>query len=347
MVGTTALFIERYGRAINEFVYDFNTDSYKTSDMSILSKHVTDDFSITDWTYQQTPDSIIWSIRADGVLLGTTYQRQHEVIGWHVHSTDGLFEAITSIPGISREDEVWVAVRREIDGVTKHYIEKLADQFKSDLPADAEFLDSFHHFNFFGQVTHNGVDVVNTVDLVTSNVTYLEPLALLGRDPALPVGEQDTSLDHLEGKLVHILADGTVHEPLVITNGSITLSRPFGSIVVGLPFVSEVWPTLGDVETKEGTAMGRMQRITSLVVDFYKTGGIWYGREDSEDGEKEEYAPFRVPSDLTNLAVPLYTGSYHIDFPEGFDRDSNYFIRQKQPLPLTLRAVVDNIEVHE
>jgi len=90
-----------------------------------------------------------------------------------------------------------------------------------------------------------------------------------------------------------------------------------------------------------------MQRITSLVVDFYKTGGIWYGREDSEDGEKEEYAPFRVPSDLTNLAVPLYTGSYHIDFPEGFDRDSNYFIRQKQPLPLTLRAVVDNIEVHE
>ena len=106
MVGITTLFIERHGRAVNEFVYDFNVDSYKTSDMSVLSEHVTKYSSIRDWTYQQTPDNIIWCIRKDGYLLGITYQREHEVIGWHVHNTKGDFEAITSVPGDDREDEV-------------------------------------------------------------------------------------------------------------------------------------------------------------------------------------------------------------------------------------------------
>jgi len=136
MVGITTLFIERYGRIINEFVFDYTYDSYKTSDVTILSSHVTENFSIIDWTYQQVPSSIIWAVRADGILLGLTYQRQHEVIGWHVHSTSGLsdpgeFKAITSIPGDTREDEVWVIVKRTIQGNPKYYLEKKAPQFRA------------------------------------------------------------------------------------------------------------------------------------------------------------------------------------------------------------------------
>ena len=74
---------------------------------------------------------------------------------------------------------------------------------------------------------------------------------------------------------------------------------------------------------------------------------MWIGREDQEDGEYEEEVPFRVPGDLMGVQVPLFTGWASLDFPEGFDRKSEYFIRQKQPLPLTVRSVVDEIEVHE
>ena len=72
---------------------------------------------------------------------------------------------------------------------------------------------------------------------------------------------------------------------------------------------------------------------------------MYIGRYDQEDGEHEEEVPFRVPGDLMGNAVPLFSGWYHLAFPEGYDREVEYFIRQKQPLPLTVRGVVDEVEV--
>jgi hypothetical protein len=310
MVGITTLFLEVHGKVINEFVYDYTYDSYKTSDMSVLSNHITKNYSITDWTYQQTPDSVIWSVRTDGALLGITYQRQHKVIGWHVHETDGEFQRITSIPGQNREDEVWAIVKRTINGSTVFYLEKMANEFKSDDSLYADFLDS--------SVLYNSTP--------TSSIS---------------------GLSHLEGEVVNVLADGTVHPPCTVASGSITLNSSYSRVVVGLGFTSEIWPNLPDVPSQTGTALGRMQRITCLDIDLYNSLGMCVGRSSPEDGDSEEEIPFRYPYDVTGTRVPLYTGIYHWDFEEGFDRTSQYYIKQTQPLPLTVRAVVDTIEVYE
>ena len=311
MVGITTLFVEKYGRAVNEFVYDFNVDSYTTSDMSILSDHITRDYSITDWTYQQTPDSVIWAVRADGTLLGITYQRQHEVIGWHVHTTDGLFKSITSTPGDSREDEVWAIVNRTIDGAEVYYLEKMAEKFKEDDAINAPFLDS--------SIKYSG-----------------SPASVF------------TGLDHLEGETVDVLADGTAHPSVVVTSGQVTLNADYSDVLVGMGFDSEVWPNLADIPTQLGTVIGKMQRSTYVDIDFYNTLGGYIGRVDSEDGTThEEEIIYRVPGDLTGTAVPLWTGIKHLSFPEGFDRKVSYYIKQTQPLPMTIRAAVDTVEYFE
>jgi hypothetical protein len=153
-------------------------------------------------------------------------------------------------------------------------------------------------------------------------------------------------LDHLENETVSIIADGTVHPDRTVSGGKIVLNAEYSVIGVGLPYVSEVWPYLMDTPTQSGTAFTRTQRAVKLNVDFYNSLGVWVGRNDSEDGEYEEEVPFRVPADLTGKPVPLFTGIYSIDFPVGFDRDLQYFIRQKQPLPLTVRGIVDVTEVN-
>jgi hypothetical protein len=272
---------------------------------------MTEKYSITDWTYQQTPDSIIWCVRADGALLGITYQREHKVVGWHRHVTQGDFVAIATIPGDTREDDVWVTVKRTIDGTDKWYVERLYDWFKEDSAEHGRFLDSYATY----------------VGAATDTVT---------------------GLDHLAGETVGVLADGTVHPPVVVSGtGSLTLNKEYYNIVVGLPFVSEVQPMLPEVEDREGTSLGRMQRITQVSIDFYKSLGCTIGRIDEEGNEITEDVPFRVPGDLLGNQVPLYTGWYDLDFPEGFGRDSNYFIRQTQPLPMTIRSVVDSVEVYK
>jgi len=311
LVGLTTLFVERHGRTVNEFVYDYTFDSYKTSDMAILSPHLTESYSITDWTYQQTPDSIIWCVREDGTLLGVTYQRQHKVVGWHRHDTQGEFLAVTSVPGVTREDDVWFIVQRNIDTEDKFYLEKLEDWFKGGFSAAGKFLDS--HLVYSGAAA-----------------TEISGLA------------------HLKNETVSILADGAAHaDKVVASNGIVELDRACTSAVIGLAYESEVRPNLTDADVRDGTSRGRTQRITNIFIDLYNSVGMYVGRNDPEDGETEEEQPFRTPAHNLGEPVPLYTGWYKIAFLEGQDSEPEYFIRQKQPFPLTVRGIVDEVEVME
>lgn len=317
LIGLTTLFVERHGRTINEFVYDYSYDSYKTSDMSILAPHLTANSSVVDWTYQQTPSSIIWCIKDNGDMIGLTYQRQHKVVAWHNHNTDGEFLNIASIPGrVSREDDVWLTVRRYVNGSWRYYLEKLAPEFRGTTANEGRFLDSY-----------------TVVDNSVTQASFLN------------------GYTYLEGKTVSILADGTVHAPVLVqAGGYIPLDDVYDEIVFGLPYYSEVRPLLSELSLKDGTSKGRTQRITSLAIDFYRTLGIYIGRtsqEDSTQYDHEEEISFRLPQHNMGEPVPLFTGIHTHDFPEGFDVTSNYYIRQKQPLPFTVRGVVDSVEVYD
>ena len=214
------------------------------------------------------------------------------------------------MPGTNREDDVWFIVKREINNVEKYYLEKLADFSAGNTTIGSKYLDSY--------LEYDGI-----------------PTSTL------------TGLDSLEGEVVDIIADGTVHPSLEVSSGTIDLNNNYSVVTVGLPFISEVWPLLGDIPTKEGTTFGREQRILNLYLDFYRTLGVYVGRYDTEDGESEEEIAFRVPGDLMGVAIPLFTGIVDYSFPEGYDNQSRFFIRQKQPLPLTVRGITDVVEVYE
>ena len=374
LVGTATLFVERFGRRVNEFVYDYTNDKYKSADMSILAPHFTESYSIIDWTYQQTPDSIIWSIRDDGAFLGLTYQRDHKVVGWHGHATLGEVLAITSIPGDTREDDIWMVVKRTVNGSTKFYLEVMSDKFQSSEARFGRFLDSFKEYRvaFAHPATEEETAFDSEYPLAPTQEPYNEsvpPEAEL--IPSQPSGYPSiteitansdgdatfTGLSHLEGEEVHILIDGAVYPPQTVASGSITVERallkdPEDDIevraVIGLPYTSEIRPNLAEVKTEQGTSVGRTQRITELNVDFYRTLGATLGTVDDENGEITlEEIPFRVPGDLTGQGSALFSGVKTLEFPEGFNRAADYFIRQTQPLPLTIRSVTDTIEVYE
>ena len=92
-----------------------------------------------------------------------------------------------------------------------------------------------------------------------------------------------TGLGHLEGKEVHILADGTVHTPQTVESGQITLDNEYSEVLVGLQYISEIRPMLSDVPSQSGTAIGRMQRIINLDITLYDSLGMHIGKESQED----------------------------------------------------------------
>ena len=130
VAGRSVLFNQRAKKKLRQMIFDLNVEGFVAPDLTILSENITGD-GITNMAYQQEPDSIIWAVRADGVLLGLTYQRDQQVVAWHQHpvgGTDTEVESVASIPSADGgSDELWLSVKRTVNGGTVRYIEYIDD----------------------------------------------------------------------------------------------------------------------------------------------------------------------------------------------------------------------------
>jgi hypothetical protein len=254
-VGNATLFVQRAKRKLRELAYNFDTDGYVAPDMTILAEDVTLS-GLDELTYQQEPHSIIWGIRGDGILVGLTYQRSEQVVAWHQHklggsfgaTTHGIVESVISISGNSYnrtdEDQLWVIVKRTINGVTRRYVEYFTPfQFDSSL-TQFQFVDS--GLSYSGSAT-------STL----------------------------TGLDHLEAQSVTVIANGSTHPNKTVSSGSITLDRTTTAAKIGLGYTSTLQTMRLDVGSQDGTSQGKTKRIFDVTLRFYETVGAKVGPDTS------------------------------------------------------------------
>jgi hypothetical protein len=142
IVDSNALYVQARGSIIRDLAFNYQTDGYNGNDLTIFSSHLFDGYEIVDWAFQKIPHSIVWAVRSDGVLLGLTYIREHQMWAWHRHDTDGLVENVCCVPE-GNEDAVYLCVKRTINGATKRYIERMARRTLSDVDdvIDSKFMD--------------------------------------------------------------------------------------------------------------------------------------------------------------------------------------------------------------
>ena len=307
LVGDVVLFVQRNGRKVRELTYSLERDKYVAPDLTILAEHVTQG-GIVQLASQQLPINILWAVTANGVLIGMTYEREQDVVGWHRHVTDGFVESVAVIYGES-DDEVWLVVRRTIDGDTKRYVERFHARFDpaaGDTKEEAFFVDC--------GLSYSGA-------------------------PA----DVFSGLEHLEGKTVSILADGAPVPDQVVQGGEVTLPNGEEASVVhiGLPFVTTVKPMRLDVDPTVGVSQGQVKRIIQVFLRFLNTLGCVYG--DGKDYENS--LPFRDTSDAMDESPPLFTGDKEVEFDGDFEYEGDMVVKQTQPLPMTLLAIVVKYEV--
>ena len=143
LVNQAVLFVQRGGKRIREFLYNFDTDSFKADDLTVFAAHITGD-GIVDMALQRTPDPRLWCVRSDGEMAVLVYERNQNIFSWSRYVTNGDFESVAVIYGGERkEDEVWVTVKRNINGVSSdpvRYIERFTPQSVEQID-EAVFLD--------------------------------------------------------------------------------------------------------------------------------------------------------------------------------------------------------------
>jgi hypothetical protein len=304
-VGNVTLFLQRAKRKIRELAYNFDVDGYVAPDMTILAEHISES-GVNEMSYQQEPNQIIWGVREDGQLIGLTYQREQQVVAWHRHIFGGAFstgtavcETIATIPTNDKEYQTWVIVKRTIDGVTRRYVEYLNQfDFDEDDETSFNFLDS--------QLSYDG-----------SATTTI------------------SNLDHLEGQVVSVLANGSAHPDRTVTNGSITLARSSTKVKVGLPYTSILQTMRIDAGSQNGTSQAKTKRIYNITVRLYESLGVEVG----PDLNNMESIPFRSSAQLMNEPIPVFTGDKEVEFRGNYETDGYIYVRQTQPLPLTVLSL--------
>jgi hypothetical protein len=235
VINESILFVQRAGRKLRELAYRYESDGFIAPDLTILAEHITAG-GIIDMAYQEEPNGVLWTVRGDGVLLGLTYDRLHDVVGWHRHPMEGEVESVAVIPGPGDEDELWLSVKRTINGAVKRYIEYLKPFSWGSDQEDCFFLDC--------GLTYDGA-------------------------PATTI----SGLEHLEGKSVGILADGAVHPDRTVASGEITLARSAGTVHVGLKYTGVLLSMDLEAGSATGTSQGKLKRIHKARVRFLHTLG--------------------------------------------------------------------------
>lgn len=156
-IGTELLFVQRAGKKVRAVSYDPDTYQYKAPDLTVLADHLTES-GITEMAYQQEPRSVLWCVRGDGGLATLTLDRDEGVTAWTPQSTDGVFESIASVPNATG-NEVWVLVRRTINGQIKRYIERFDDDYYVDSGIKGTSIDGTATWGGLAHLNGKAVDV--------------------------------------------------------------------------------------------------------------------------------------------------------------------------------------------
>ena len=312
-VANATLFVQRAKRKIRELAYNFDVDGYIAPDLTILAEHVTDG-GIVEMAYQEEPLAIIWCVRNDGELVALTYQREQQVVAWHRHVFGGAFgsskavcESVAVIPTDDNEYELYMIIKRTINGATKRYVEFLNTfDFDESDNTSFNFLDS--------QLSYSG-----------SAATTI------------------SGLSHLEGQTVSILADGATHPDKTVSSGSITLDRSATKVKVGLGYTSLLKTMRIDAGAQNGTSQAKTKRIYEVTARLFESVGVEIG----PDLNNMERVPFRTSADPMDKGIPAFTGDKEVEFRGDYDTDGFMIVRQTQPLPLTILSLYPRLVTND
>ena len=216
-------------------------------------------------------------------------------------------ESVAVIPTDDTEYQTWVIVKRTINGSTRRFVEYI-----------------------------NNFDFTET-DNTTFN--FLDSALSYSGSAATTI----SGLDHLEGQTVSILADGATHPDKTVSSGSVTLDRSATNVKIGLAYKSILQTMRLDAGSQNGTSQAKTKRIYEITIRLYESVGVEVG----ESLDNMERIPFRTSSDPMDEGIPVFTGDKTVEFRGNYDTDGFIFVRQTQPLPLTILSLYPDLQTND
>lgn len=311
-VGKTAKRIH-YAGAI-----DAQSQNFDAEEISVRAAHI---FApgIAKMAWQKDPNRVMWIALKDGTLASLTFMPKQQVCAFARHPRLNFFvEDIAVIPGVGNGvDEVYLIVRRVINGQTRRFVEQLANFFtpidpKNPTAEGAWFLDC-------------------ALNLVSD----------------APVS-QVTQLAHLEGQTVGVFADGAMQQQKVVTGGAIDLDRDSKNILVGLPIRAYIRDLPRNFNLQGGSTTGEEKTVHDAVVRLRHAGGGKLRVFNPEDDNPDLWESLvETGADDYDAAPPLVTGQIRAIVEGDIREEAQLEFLCDDAMPCTMLAMSPKIDVWE
>lgn len=90
-------FMDKFGKTVRGFIYDFNEGGYTTPPVSILAEHIINDVKDLDIVRGSSisVSNLLYLINGDGTVAVFNTMRKENISGWTKWTTSGLFKKVT------------------------------------------------------------------------------------------------------------------------------------------------------------------------------------------------------------------------------------------------------------
>lgn len=295
-------------------------ESINVDEISVASNHILKG-GAAGFAYQHDPHRLLWGHSLNGDFWAYTFRPDQQVVAAHRHPMANAFvESVASIPSADgTQNEVWLLVRRVVNGVTRRFVEVLQPFFEP-LDDDAPTAEGAWFYDC-------------ALEYVGAPVTTL------------------VGLDHLKGATVGIFLNGQDLPRQVVTEaGTVTLPA-LGvdqiRVVVGLPIPFKL-QTLDMSPAAQGrTTRGAVKQASHAALDILDGYGLDVLADNGEGPLDREVIFQSGDAPTLGAPMPLFTGrkSFPIDCAHG--HEISFIAQGDHGYPMTILGLAPDIELME
>lgn len=302
------LYVQANGSSVRNLNYNFYSNVYTGTDISILSSHLFFNKQITEWCWAEEPFKTAWAIRDDGVLLSCTFVKEQELIGWCHSTTDGLWKSCASVVediGAIIVNAVYLVAERTINGNTVKYIERMADRTFTD---------------------------------------YTEPWCVdAGLQYSGAPATTFSGAEHLIGETVVGLADGIPFSTVISASGGFTLTTAASLVTVGLQFTPD-FQSLA-IDTGNPTVQAKMKKLTGPTLRVQDTLGLQVGQSFDTLVDIDDLVLGKVGTMTNEVVADLVTGDVRQSLDPDWTEQGQFCVRQPLPYPATILGAIPELTI--
>lgn len=298
------IMIDLYRTRMYEVGYTQEIDGYLARELSALQEHLVGK-GISAYAYQASPHRILWCVTDEGTLLAATYDRDQKVFGITECELgpNSFAESVVSLPAIDKDgDEVWLIVRRNINGSDNRYIEKLSSFYREGYSEQAYPIYAHSAGVYQGAATAS-----------VTGITYLP------------------------NEVVGVWADGRdLGDVTVSAAGVLTLPEGFTAetIVWGKRYSSRL-QTLRLASIGNGPQIGQRVNLVKALLDFYQStrmrAGTPSGLYDVVTEADQQLNPYDPPV--------LRDGSIEVTLDDSWENNGVLIVETNSMFPATVRSL--------